>query len=207
MPHSPLNPSWPEELDHPLARPQDRRNIIDYYKYWNEDAIRADLDQRRHPFAVMVENLAIDYNIGTVLRNANAFLAQKMWIAGSGSWDRRGAMGVQNYEHVEKTRSGLEVIEHYKQQGYGIVAVDNQPGAQNIMEFEWPRECLMIFGQENIGVSPWSIEAADALVYIPQWGSVRSLNVGVASGLAMYSWAAQWATEWSPQTDALGIES
>ena len=194
-----LNPHWPQELEDPEQTVADRRNIIDHYKYWETEAIRADLDQRRHPFAVMVENLAIDFNIGTVLRNSNAFLAEKMWIAGSGSWDRRGAQGVQNYEHVEKVRNGLEVIEQYKERGYSIIAIDNQPGAKNMMEFEWPKDSLMIFGQESIGVSPWSLEAADHLLYIPQWGSVRSLNVGVASGLAMYSWAAQHAHEWSPE--------
>ena len=195
-----VNPNWPEQLDSPLAQPADRRNIIDYYKYWEQDAIKADLDQRRHPFVVMVENLAIDFNIGTVLRNANAFLAEKVWITGSGSWDRRGAMGVQNYERIEKVRNSMDVIEQHRERGYKIVAVDNQPGAENMMEFEWPEKSLMIFGQESIGVSPWSIEAADHLVYIPQWGSVRSLNVGVASGLTMYSWAAQHAVEFQTDT-------
>ncbi len=74
--------TWPVELDNPDARFQDRRNVIDHYKYWHVDAIRADLDERRHPFAVVVENLAHDFNIGTVIRNANAFLASHVWIAG-----------------------------------------------------------------------------------------------------------------------------
>jgi len=193
MSEQPSYSQWPEHLQGIPECHEDRRNVIDYYKYWQTDAIRADLDTRRHPFAVMVENLAIDFNVGTVIRNANAFLAQRVWIAGHGKWDRRGAMGVQNYEHVSKSQDSMEVIEQYRQDGYSIIAIDNQPGSKDMTHFQWPEKSLMVFGQEQIGVSPWALQAADHLVYIPQWGSVRSLNVGVASGLAMFSWASQWA--------------
>jgi len=193
MDHQSSYSQWPAELQGVPELAEDRRNVIDYYKYWQTEAIKADLDQKRHPFAVMVENLAIDFNIGTVLRNANAFLAERVWISGHSKWDRRGAMGVQNYEHISKTRDSLEVIDQYRQDGYAIVAIDNQPGSKDITQFEWPEKSLMIFGQEQIGVSPWSLAASDHMVYIPQWGSVRSLNVGVASGVAMFSWASQWA--------------
>jgi len=187
---------WPEILNDPQAlRGEDRRNVIDYYKYWETEAIRADLDQRRHPFAVMVENLAIDFNVGTVLRNCNAFLAERLWLVGHNRWDRRGAMGVHNYEHLSKAKDSRPVIEEYRERGYSIVAVDNQPGAENMLQFQWPQKSLMIFGQEQIGISPWSRAEADHLIYIPQWGSVRSLNVGVASGLAMFSWAGQHAAQ------------
>ncbi len=112
---------------------------------------------------------------------------------GCRTWDKRGAVGAYHYEHVSKAPDSLEVINSYKDQGYSIVVLDNQDGAENMCDFKWPEKSLMVFGQEQIGVSPWAQEAADHCVYIPQWGSVRSLNVGVASGLAMFSWASQHA--------------
>ena len=186
-----INPSWPNDLIEPML--QDRRNVIDHYKYWHTDAIRADLDKRRHSFAVLTENLAHDFNIGTVIRNANAFLASEVWIAGRRSYDRRGAVGAYHYENISYAPTSAEVIKDYKLRGYTIVAMDNQDGANNIYSYDWPEKSLMIFGQEQIGISPEALALANDCLYIPQFGSVRSLNVGVASGLSMFSWAARHA--------------
>lgn len=172
---------------------EDRRNVIDHYKYWTDDAIRADLDTKRHSFAILCENLAHDFNIGTVIRNANAFLACEVWIAGRRSWDRRGAVGTYNYEHLHHAKTSTEVIEDFRARGYEIIALDNQEGAENIYSYQWPEKALMVFGQEQIGVSPEALALSDRCVYIPQFGSTRSLNVGVASGLAMFSWIGQHA--------------
>jgi len=183
------NPNWPEELLEPIIN--DRRNLIDHYKYWKEEAIIADLDQRRHSFAVICENLANDFNVGTTVRNCNAFLAKEIWIIGRRGWDKRGAVGTYKYQHVHYAPTSVEVIEDFRARDYHIVAIDNQEGASNIYDYHWAEKTLMIFGQEQIGVSPESLSLADECLYIPQFGSTRSLNVGVASGMAMFSWIGQ----------------
>lgn len=186
---------WPEELKAPDQMPQDRRNLIDHYKYWEVDAIKADLDTRRHDFAVICENICYDFNISTIVRNANAFLAREVWVCGRKDFDKRGAVGTYHYQHMRHAQDTRQAIEELKGQGYTIIAVDQAPGAQNLHGFKWPQKTAMIFGQEQIGISPWALESADEIVYIPQWGSTRSLNVGVASGLAMNGWAEQHAQE------------
>ena len=47
----------------------------------------------------------------------------------------------------------------------------------------------MLFGEEQRGLSKEALALADHVVYIPMWGSVRSLNVGTSSGIAMYDYA------------------
>lgn len=186
---------WPQELADPESLPQDRRNLIDHYKYWEVEAIKADLDKRRHRFVAVCENLCYDFNISTVVRNANAFLAEEVWVCGRKDWDKRGAVGTYHYQHMRHATDTRGAIEELKERGYSIVAVDQAPHAENLHHFNWPVQSAMLFGQEQIGVSPWALEAADHVVYIPQWGSTRSLNVGVASGLAMNSWAMQHASQ------------
>lgn len=185
---------WPDELSDPEGLPQDRRNLIDHYKYWKVDAIKADLDTRRHDFVVLCENLCYDFNISTVVRNANAFLAREVWVCGRKDFDKRGAVGTYHYQHMRHTPDIRTAIEGLREEGYQIVAVDQSPEAESLHGFDWPLKTAMIFGQEQIGVSPWALESADRVVYIPQWGSTRSLNVGVASGLAMNGWALQNAS-------------
>ena len=94
---------WPEgdHYDPDLLRDGDRRNVLDKYRYWSREAIVVDLDRRRHPFHVAIENWQHDLNIGTVVRNANAFLASSVHIVGERKWNRRGAMVTDRYQHIE----------------------------------------------------------------------------------------------------------
>lgn len=166
----------------------DTRNVIDHYKYWSNDAIKAALDEVRLPFVVVCENFAHDFNISTVVRNVNAFTAKEVWIVGRRKYDKRGAVGTYNYVHVKYAPTTEEVIELYRAQGYAIIAVDMTDDAIDIGCFDWPEKSLMIFGQEQLGVSQEALDLADHIVYIPQYGSTRSLNVGVASGIAMHTY-------------------
>ena len=177
------NMNYPLEIMQRTGR-RDNRNVIDHYKYWETEAIKADLDLRRHPFAVLAENFAHDFNISTLMRNANAFLAQSVWVCGRRTWDNRGSMGANHYQHLHRVSTLEEALVDLSE--YTPVAIDNVEGAVPIEDYVWPEKPLMIFGQEQIGVSPPALERAQDVVYIMQYGSVRSLNVGVASGVAMY---------------------
>ncbi len=167
----------------------DPRNVIDHFKYWRLDAIRAALDARRHPFTVVLENFAHDFNISTAIRNANAFLAREVWIVGRRRYDRRGAMGTHRYQHVHHAPEPGPLLERLRGEGTRIVVVDNIEGARSLVGYDWAPDSAMVFGQESIGVSPESLALADDVVYIPQYGSTRSINVGTASGIAMFSYA------------------
>ncbi len=186
---------WPdgEQWDPELLRDGDRRNVVDRYRYWTREAIVADLDERRHPFHVAIENWEHDMNIGTVVRNANAFLAGAVHIVGRRRWNRRGAMVTDRYQHVLHHEEVDGLVRYAREHDLVVVGVDNLPGSVPIETSQLPERCLLVFGQEGPGLSEAVREAADAVVSISQFGSTRSINAGVASGIAMHAWVRQHA--------------
>jgi tRNA G18 (ribose-2'-O)-methylase SpoU len=180
----------PTELhfDADLLREGDRRNVADRYRYWTREAIVADLDQRRHPFHVAIENWQHDFNIGTVIRNANAFMAAEVHIVGNRRWNRRGAMVTDRYLHVRHHGDIATFTAWSESNRLPVIGIDNLPGSQVITDGPLPRDCVMLFGQEGPGLSDGARDACDAVLHIPQFGSTRSINAGVASGIAMYEW-------------------
>jgi tRNA G18 (ribose-2'-O)-methylase SpoU len=183
----PTDPRYdPELLEH-----GDRRNVVDRYRYWTVEAIVADLDRRRHPFHVAIENWRHDLNIGTVVRTANAFLAEAVHIVGRKRWNRRGAMVTDRYQHVRHHAGVGELVAWARGAGLPLLAVDNLPGARPLETAELPRACVLLFGQEGTGLSHEARDAADGVLSIAQFGSTRSINAGVAAGIAMHAWIRQ----------------
>lgn len=181
---------WPDDprLDPDLLAKGDRRNVADRYRYWRHEAIVADLDERRHPFHVAVENWTHDLNIGAVVRNANAFLAREVHVVGRRRWNRRGAMVTDRYQHVRHHPSLEDFGAWARGASLPVLGVDNLPGAVPIEGFALPRACVLLFGQEGPGLSAAARDRCEEVLSIRQFGSTRSINAGVASGIAMYEW-------------------
>jgi tRNA G18 (ribose-2'-O)-methylase SpoU len=174
---------------------KETRNIIDHYWYWKHEAIIADLDTKRHNFSVLCCNLGQDFNISSVIRNTGAFLPKEVVIWGSKQYDKRGTVGTHKYIHVKhfKEDSLEEMLKYFS--GSKIVGIDNVSNAVSIKKYQWPKEhFVMAFGQEQIGLDQNIISACSDIVYIPQFGSVRSLNVACASAIAMYDYCAKLET-------------
>lgn len=188
---------WPDDdrLDRQLLAEGDRRNVVDRYRYWKREAIVADLDRRRHPFHVAVENWQHDFNIGTIVRNANAFLAEAVHIVGKRRWNRRGAMVTDRYQHVRHHETISDLADWASGEGLPLVGIDIVPGARPIEVAPLPRRCVLLFGQEGPGLSSEAIDACSTVLAITQFGSTRSINLGVASGIAMYAWGLRHAWE------------
>ena len=186
---------WPEDprYDRQLLAEGDRRNVVDRYRYWTLEAIVADLDRRRHPFHVAIENFEHDLNIGTVVRTANAFLAAEVHVVGRRRWNRRGAMVTDRYQHLRHHAEVTGLLEFAGSARLSVVAVDNGPGAVPLETVDLPRDALLLFGQEGPGLSPAARAGAALTVSIAQFGSTRSLNAGVAAGIAMHAWVRQHA--------------
>ncbi len=186
---------WPDDprLDPELLAGGDRRNVADHYRYWSQEAIVADLDGRRHPFHVAIENWTHDLNIGTVVRNANAFLAEEVHIVGRRRWNRRGAMVTDRYCHVRHHPDAGALVAWATGAGLTVVGVDNLPGSVPIETVTLPVRCVLVFGQEGPGLSDAVRDRADLVCSIAQFGSTRSINAGVASGIAMHTWIRQHA--------------
>jgi tRNA(Leu) C34 or U34 (ribose-2'-O)-methylase TrmL len=183
-------PPWPDDprLDPELLAGGDRRNVVDRYRYWRVGAIVADLDTRRHPFHVAVENWGHDLNIGTVVRNANAFLAAAVHIVGRRRWNRRGAMVTDRYQHVVHHGDVEALAAWAEAAGLPLVGIDNQPGSTPLEASPLPQACVLLFGQEGPGLSPAAHAACTEVRSIAMFGSTRSINAGVASGIAMHAW-------------------
>lgn len=186
---------WPEDprLDPALLAGGDRRNVVDRYRYWRVEAIVEDLDRRRHPFHVAVENWRHDANIGAVVRNANAFLAREVHVVGRRRWDRRGAMMTEVYQHVRHHPTLDDLLRWARAEGLPLVGVDNVPGSRPLHEATLPRACVLLFGQEGPGLSEAAQAAAGTILHIEQFGSTRSINAGAASAVAMYEWCRRHA--------------
>lgn len=180
-------PTGPE-YDEQLLDEGDRRNVVDAYRYWTMEAIVAELDKRCHPLHIAIENFENDSNIGTVVRTANAFLVEAVHIVGRKRWNRRGAMVTDRYQHLLHHETVSEVISWAREHDLAVVAVDNVPGSVPIETVELPERCLLLFGQEGPGVTEEAQQSADLTVSIAQFGSTRSINAGVAAGIAMHSW-------------------
>jgi tRNA G18 (ribose-2'-O)-methylase SpoU len=174
--------------DPELLAAGDRRNVVDRYRYWSLEAIVADLDTRRHGFHVAIENWQHDLNIGTVVRNANAFLAAEVHIVGRRRWNRRGAMVTDRYQHVRHHPTVEEFLDWTAARDLPVIGIDNLPGALPLERAELPRRCVLLFGQEGPGLSEPARKACAAVYSIAQYGSTRSINAGVASGIAMHAW-------------------
>lgn len=176
-----------------LLRDGDARNVVDAYRYWTREAIIADIDTRRHPLHVAIENFGHDANIGSVVRTANAFAVHTVHIVGRRRWNRRGAMVTDRYQRLCHHDSTTGLLEFAAGAGLTVVAVDNVPGAARLEQTALPRECLLLFGQEGPGITDDARAGAAVTVSIAQFGSTRSINAGVAAGIAMHAWIRQHA--------------
>lgn len=181
---------WPDDprLDPTLLLDGDRRNVVDRYRYWSNEAIIADLDERRHPFHVAIENWQHDFNIGSVVRNANAFLATEVHIVGRRRWNRRGAMVTDRYQHVRHHPTIDDFAAWAAANRVPVVGIDILPGAVPLERTRLPEVCVLLFGQEGPGLSAPARDACELVCSIAQFGSTRSINAGVASGIAMHTW-------------------
>lgn len=160
-----------------------QRNVIDEFKSLTDDEIKSTLRSTAFPFAVCFEHLIGDFNISSAIRNANAFNAREIFYLGDKKWDRRGALGVHNYSPVQ----WLPTVDDFiaLKEKYVVVGIDNVPGSVPLSSYNFAPNTLLVFGEEGVGLTPTMQSHCKDLVYIEQFGSVRSLNVATASGIIM----------------------
>jgi tRNA G18 (ribose-2'-O)-methylase SpoU len=184
----PLPPG--DQWDPDLLRDGDRRNVVDRYRYWRLEAIVADLDTRRHDFHVAIENWQHDFNIGTIVRTANAFLAAEVHIVGNRRWNKRGAMVTDRYQHVRHHESVADLAAYLRARPAPVElwGIDNLPGSAHLETTSLPRRVCFLFGQEGPGLSESARDACDGTFSIAQFGSTRSINASAAAAIAMHAW-------------------
>ena len=184
---------WPVDahFDPELLAEGDRRNVVDKYRYWSLEAVVADLDTQRHPFHVAIENFQHDFNIGSVVRTANAFMANEVHIVGKKRWNRRGAMVTDRYQHVRHHPDPSALAAWALENQVLIIGIDNVPGSVPLETHRLPERCVLLFGQEGEGLTLEARAICDSVHSIAQYGSTRSINAGAAAAIAMHAWIRQ----------------
>lgn len=167
----------------------DTRNVTDEFKGMSVDAIKDVLDERRIGLQIAVENLERDFNMGTIVRTANAFNVSVIHVVGRRQWNKRGAMVTDKYMNIEYHPDILHFADAMKERT--IIGVDNIDDSQPLGQIELPNDAVLVFGSEGQGLSQAMIKECKQLVAIEQFGSTRSINVGVAAGVVMYEWLRQ----------------
>jgi len=170
---------------------EDTRNVIDAYRTMPVEAIVEKLDRARSELEIAVENVGRDFNMGTIIRNANAFNVNRVHVIGSRQWNKRGAMKTDAYMHIVYHKTPEEFFEAMAEENKVVIAVDIVEGAQELHSVALPKNAVLVFGAEGPGLSQAVLHKATMVVKIEQFGSTRSINVGVASGIAMYAWIQQ----------------
>lgn len=186
----------------------DYRNLGADFKGMTNEQIMQALDQRRGDMITVLQNLTHDFNKATAVRNNNAFSGREIVFLnpdnpmdsdnpeGAKKWNKTGAVGAQHYEHISHHRilDYQKLFDQWHKEGYTIYAVDNTPGYElhNVFQVKFPKKSVFLFGEEQIGLADELIQAADQMIYIPQTGSVRSLNVSVAHGIIAALYTAQY---------------
>lgn len=183
-----MNDAW---LDKDLLADGDTRNVVDKYRNWTNEAIKADLARNAFDFHIAIENYQHDFNIGSIVRNANAFNVASVHIVGKRKWNRRGAMVTDKYLRVEHDEDVKSFAEWAISENLAIIGIDNIKTSVPLNETALPHHAVLVFGQEGPGLSDEMRSVCEKIVAIEQFGSTRSVNVGVASGIIMYEWVRQ----------------
>lgn len=170
---------------------EDTRNVLDEFKGWKHEDIVKELDRRDSGLEIAVENVERDFSMGSIVRSANAFGVRHVHVIGRRQWNKRGAMATDKYLNVHYYQDAEEFAEAMNKRERRIIVVDNIPGSIPLHAATIPKEAVLVFGQEGPGVSAELAAKAEIIVAIEQFGSTRSINVGVAAGIAMYVWVQQ----------------
>lgn len=169
----------------------DTRNVTNEFKGMPHDEIVAALDERGVELEIAIENLERDFNMGTIVRSANAFGIRKVHIIGSKQWNKRGAMMTDKYLQVVYHKTIDEFMHEASAHSREVIVIENNVDSMPLGSVTLPTNCILVFGSEGSGISDELLSRADQVAHIEQLGSTRSLNVGVAAGVAMYEWSRQ----------------
>ncbi|MBR3253617.1 TrmH family RNA methyltransferase [Candidatus Saccharibacteria bacterium] len=169
---------------------EDTRNLIDEYKGLENEQVFSALESKRIPLEIAIENVEHDFNIGSIVRTANSFNVKTVHIIGKKKYNRRGAMCTDKY---------LKIVHHATledflktQENRELVAIENNtPRAESLNNKKFIKNTTLIFGSENNGITKELLDKADDVRFIESFGSTRSVNVGVAAGIAMYEYVRQ----------------
>ena len=168
-----------------------RQNVVEHFKRMEAELVRAELDEDRSDLILILENIAYDINIGGLVRTFNIMNGAEVDIVGRKQWDRRGSVGTHNYMYIKYENEMSDLINRLKSMSYRIVAAEIDDRAEPLHTYKFEQRTAIIMGAEATGITKETLAMADDLVYIPQQGSARSMNVSAAGSIMMYEYTKQ----------------
>ncbi len=136
-------------------------------------------------------NTSKEHNVGTLVRTAHAAAAQEVVLVGDREWNIEAAKTAQDFTDVTILESETAFLDHVRDRGWSLVAVELDDRAVSLFEAEYPENPCFLLGAERDGLPRSLIDAAEMVVQIPQWGLVPCLNLAVAGSIVMYDYLAK----------------
>lgn len=140
---------------------------------------------------LIAHNIRSLWNVGAFFRTCDALNIEHLYLTGyTGHPPRKEitktAIGAEQNIPWEHSRDPLPIIEQLKNDGWQIVALEIAPGAVDVSAFNPTDKVCLIAGHELTGVPEELLKLSDAVVMIPMLGKKESLNVAVATGIALH---------------------
>jgi tRNA (guanosine-2'-O-)-methyltransferase len=166
------------------------------------DVKRLNRDWRRRTegrLALILDSVAQPFNVGSIVRTAAAFGVEKLWLCGNTpdlSMPAVGktALGTDRFVEAIREPSPPLAAKEAAEDGFRVIAVEQASGATPLFDTPLEGDICLAIGNEDHGVSPALLAVVHAVTYIPQTGRVGSLNVAVATAIAV---AEARRREWS----------
>lgn len=153
-------------------------------------------EAQKHPIVVVLDNVRSMHNVGSVFRTADAFLIEAVCLCGFTPQPphreiQKTALGATESVDWYYFDNTLSAINHLKQKGYNIYAVEQATESILLQNFSIQKEeaVAIVLGNEVDGVAQEIINASKACIEIPQFGTKHSLNISVAAGIVLWKLA------------------
>lgn len=169
-----------------------------FRKLLNSELERLSVDQFRDaekaPLVLVLDGVRSQHNIGSAFRTCDAFRVGKICLCGISATPptpeiHKAALGAEFSVAWSYFPTALEAVESLRAEGYVIVSVEQAEDATQLQDFrpEPGRRYALVFGNEVKGVSQEVVDASDACLEIPQFGTKHSLNVSVSVGIVLWN--------------------
>jgi tRNA G18 (ribose-2'-O)-methylase SpoU len=147
----------------------------------------------KSPIIVILDNIRSLNNIGSVFRTSDAFLIEKICLCGITATPphrdiHKTALGAEDSVAWEYHKDTIECISELKEQGYNIYSVEQAENSIMLQDFT-PKEgekFVLVFGNEVKGVQQTVVDASNACIEIPQFGTKHSFNISVTAGMVIW---------------------
>ena len=139
---------------------------------------------------LVLDGVTSPFNVGSILRTAAALGVEQVWLAGASATPhhpalRKVSMGTERLVTWHAEMTTVEAVAAARADGFRPMALELCDGAEPLHVVHLTGDVCLVVGNEDKGLSPAALVACDAAAYIPQPGKVGSLNVAVATGIAL----------------------